>query len=72
MIQVFYNESGIWYLGFLTNDQQTKLFETPNWTIPEDNSNSEVKTYAVDQSSFFGFQSFEMTENALLASLSII
>lgn len=48
MSQVFYNASGIWYLGFLTNRQNTKLFESPNWVIPEDNSNSDVKTYAVD------------------------
>ena len=58
MLQVFYNEAGVWSVGFLTSGN----FSADNYFGSEkgvEDLDSEVLTFSPDSYSFFGLEGFE-------------
>ena len=70
MLQIFYNNAGVWSVGFLTPEN----FSEDNYFGSEagiDNLDSEVLTFSPDSYEFFGLEGFE-TNNKMLASFGAI
>ena len=69
MLQLYYNEKGIWSIGFLTSDAQSYYFGSE---LGIADIESEVWAFGgSSELSFFGFEAYETLDN-LLATLAVL